>query len=234
MKRIAMIALLVAGGCATAPTNGGTTLPLDTQVPPDPPSAEAQSAYADANKALMSTEGQSLDAMSAKHAEVLSMYDRVLAMQPDYMDALNDKAWILATTPDPQLRKPRESLEMARQALDSIARTGMLRANREAFADDHTTGRMLVAATTFAAALAANGMFAASDSQVASDCVATAETVMAFVVESAASQNDKFKTPSTEDMLKRAREYQASFKQRKPLVGVTPLSSLLSPATRLR
>jgi tetratricopeptide (TPR) repeat protein len=231
------MALLAIVGCATAssPRANEGAASLSAQRPPQPPSVEARAAYTEANGTLMRTQGMSLEAIAAAHARALGIYNRALSLIPDYMDALNDKAWILATTPDPALRRPSEALELARRALDSLAQTGMLRANREAFAEDHTTGRMLVAATTFAAALAANGIFGGgSTTLAAANCLATADTVMAFVVEAAVDQDVRFRTPSTAEMVRRAREYQASFSQRRPLVGAVPLFSLLSPATRLR
>jgi hypothetical protein len=243
MKRTVMMALVVVAGCATGASPspntlaGGQTPVQPVQQPPSTITAEARSTYAEANEILMSTAGKPADAISQAHAKALTGLDRALALNPDFMDALNDKAWILATSPDESLRKPKEALEMAKRALDSIARAGMLRKNREAFADDHTTGRMIVAATTFAAALAANGVFTPGDTQeqmVSADCIAAADPVMSFVVESAVSVDQKFHTPSTADMVKRARDFQATFRQRKPLIGEVPLSSLMTPATRLR
>lgn len=252
MQHIVIMALLVIVGCATAASprsneragslaaQPSAQLPAQlppqplAQQPPQPPSAELRAAYAEANGILMRTRGMSTQAISAAHARALDVYDRVLSIKPDYMDALNDKAWILATTPDPALRRPRESLELAQRALDSLASAGMLRTNREDFAEDHTTGRMIVASTTFAAALAANGSFAPDAPLAGANCVATADTVMSFVVESAENLDRQFRTPSTAEMVQRAREYQASFRQGRALVGAPPLISLLSPATRLR
>jgi tetratricopeptide (TPR) repeat protein len=242
MKRmVVMMALLVTGGCATTPppsTKTPRTAPLAAQLAPEPPSTEARAAYAEANKTLLAaTQGTpTKESIAAAHTQALRAYDRALAIKPDFMDALNDKAWILATTPDPTLRQPKEALELAKQAMDSIARAGMLRTNREAFAEDQTPGRLLIVATTYAAALAANGVFAPSESQlmVAGGCGASAQTVMAFVVEVAGIQDAKFHTPSTAEMVKRAKDYQASVKQGQPLVAVPPLFDLLSPATRLR
>jgi hypothetical protein len=240
MKRTVMMALVVIAGCAKGTSPGPNMLggsPTAIKQPPPTITAKARSIYAEANEALMSTAGKSADAIAAAHAKALPGLDQALALHPDFMDALNDKAWILATSPDESLRRPREALEIAKRALDSIASAGMLRVNREAFAEDHTTGRMLVAATTFAAALAANGIFAPADAQaqmMSGDCVAAADTVMSFVVESAVSMDEKFRTPSTADMVKRARNFQATMRERKPIVGAAPLFSLSSPATRLR
>jgi hypothetical protein len=235
MKRNVMMVLLVAGACATAPSPRSSVREQarrSVMLPPAAPPPELRAAYAEGNETLM---GATIEDLPAAHAKALGIYNRVLAIKPDFMDALNDKAWILATTPDPTLRQARESLAIAQRAADSLARTGMLRTNREAFAEDHTTGRMLVVATTYAAALAANGIFFPGDTRPGvADCPATAMTVIDFVVQAAMNLDERFHTPSTAEMVRRAREYQASFSQRKPLVGVPPLASLLSPATRLR
>jgi len=239
MKRIVIMALLLAGSCARSASPGPGTLTTGGQAriqqPPDPPSDQLRQQYAEANATLMSTRGLSNDAIGPAHVRALESYNRILAEKPDYMDALNDKAWILATSPDATLRQPKESLDLAYLALNSLASSGMLRSNREALPEDFTTGRVLVASTTLGAALAANGVFAATDvaERAAASCGASADIIMAFVVESAARMDEKFHTPTTAEMLSRAKEYQATFQQRKPLIGAVPLASLTAPGTRL-
>ncbi len=232
MNRIVMMALLVLVGCA--PTSPPALAP---QQPPASPPPEVRGAYAQANSLLMSTQNMtSVTEIAAAQASALRMYNQVLAAQPDFMDALNDKAWILATSPDPTLRQPKESLVTATAALNSLARAGMLRQNREDFAPDLTQGRMIVISTTFASALATNGIFNATNTEelAAAACAASADSVMSFVVESSANLDATFHTPGTADMASRAKQIQASFKQQRPLIGGVPIASLTSQVTRLR
>ena len=57
-------------------------------------------------------------ARQGKAKEALQSYETALRLQPDLPDALKNKAWILATCPDPQFRNGGEALRLARRALE--------------------------------------------------------------------------------------------------------------------
>jgi Flp pilus assembly protein TadD len=42
--------------------------------------------------------------------------DRAITLRPDWPEALNNQAWLLATTPDQRLRDPKRALELATRA----------------------------------------------------------------------------------------------------------------------
>ncbi len=47
-----------------------------------------------------------------------SQYENALSIAPDHLDALNNLAWLLATSNDQQFRNPAEALRLARQAAE--------------------------------------------------------------------------------------------------------------------
>jgi len=59
-------------------------------------------------------------AETGRRAEALAHYDAVLVINPGYAKALNNKAWILATAPEPGLRNGAAAVEAAEKALQVI------------------------------------------------------------------------------------------------------------------
>jgi tetratricopeptide (TPR) repeat protein len=57
-------------------------------------------------------------ALTRQHqtADAISHYRTALGLKPDFVQALNNLAWILATDPDPKLRESREALTLAHKA----------------------------------------------------------------------------------------------------------------------
>jgi protein O-mannosyl-transferase len=53
--------------------------------------------------------------------QAIDYYQKTLAIRPDYADALNNLAWILATTPDAALRNGAQAVELAERA-DRLSR----------------------------------------------------------------------------------------------------------------
>ena len=51
-----------------------------------------------------------------RSGEALGLYQQVLRLEPDQVDALNRVAWVLATHPDPNLRNGSEALSIAQKA----------------------------------------------------------------------------------------------------------------------
>jgi tetratricopeptide (TPR) repeat protein/peroxiredoxin len=49
-------------------------------------------------------------------AEAVSDYRECLKLQPDYIPGLNNLAWLMATSEDPRIRKPAESVQLATRA----------------------------------------------------------------------------------------------------------------------
>ncbi|NUM77135.1 hypothetical protein HUU40_22485, partial [candidate division KSB1 bacterium] len=47
-----------------------------------------------------------------------TQYEKALSIAPDHVDALDNLAWLLATSNEPQLRNPAEALRLARQAAE--------------------------------------------------------------------------------------------------------------------
>ena len=45
-------------------------------------------------------------------------YETAIQMKPDWPEALNDLAWLLATTPDAQLRNGARAVELAQQPVN--------------------------------------------------------------------------------------------------------------------
>jgi tetratricopeptide (TPR) repeat protein len=52
-----------------------------------------------------------------KLPEAIAEYRATLAIDPNYPDALNELAWTLLTSPEPDLRDPKSALQLARQAV---------------------------------------------------------------------------------------------------------------------
>ena len=62
----------------------------------------------------------------AKHHQVkeaISHYRAALGLKPDFTQALNNLAWILATDPNPELRDSKESVELAEKACQITSNT---------------------------------------------------------------------------------------------------------------
>ena len=55
-------------------------------------------------------------------AEAIAAYRAMLARAPDSVVPLNELAWILATQPDPALRRPEEALQLAQRASELTRR----------------------------------------------------------------------------------------------------------------
>ncbi len=54
--------------------------------------------------------------LQGKDMAAASHYETAIQMKPDWPEALNDLAWLLATTPDAQLRNGARAVELAQQA----------------------------------------------------------------------------------------------------------------------
>jgi len=54
--------------------------------------------------------------------EALAHYREALRLWPDYADALNNLAWLLATSPEPKIRDGRESVRLAEKACELAGR----------------------------------------------------------------------------------------------------------------
>ena len=52
-----------------------------------------------------------------KLSEARSQLYEAIRLKPDYVDAINDLAWMLATAPDEKVRDAHEALRLARQAV---------------------------------------------------------------------------------------------------------------------
>src|SRR5208283_2111848 len=59
-------------------------------------------------------------ALSQQHKskEAVFQYREALRLKPDFADALNELAWILATAPDPGLRSGTEAVQLAKRACE--------------------------------------------------------------------------------------------------------------------
>lgn len=53
-----------------------------------------------------------------KHAEAIEDYEKVLKLEPDHSGALNNLAWVLATSPEDKLRDGRRAIELAKKACE--------------------------------------------------------------------------------------------------------------------
>src|SRR5437016_6030165 len=99
--------VVLLAGCATTGTvagsggeisrdTGGRTAEVGSALsPPTRPNTQALSAYKQARALMRDSPAQALAGLNA-----------AIAQQPDFFEALNDKAWLLATTTDPQVRNP--------------------------------------------------------------------------------------------------------------------------------
>lgn len=69
-------------------------------------------------------EAQMLLASSCEHtgdpAGAIAAYDRVLDLDPDRLEAANNLAWLLATTPDPDLRDGERAVTLARRTVKRL------------------------------------------------------------------------------------------------------------------
>ena len=97
-----------------------------------PGSAEAHNDLADAFSKI------------GREAEAIQHWEQALASQPQYIPALNNLAWALATSPDASLRNDPRALQLARQASELSA------------------GKNLMVLRTLAAACAEDGQFNAA------------------------------------------------------------------------
>ena len=52
------------------------------------------------------------------YAQAVADFETALRLNPDYYPAINDRAWVAATCPDPAFRKAREALDDATRACD--------------------------------------------------------------------------------------------------------------------
>jgi tetratricopeptide (TPR) repeat protein len=52
--------------------------------------------------------------------QAIARYERALAARPDWPEVANNLAWLLATAPDPQLRRPDEAVRLAESAVRAI------------------------------------------------------------------------------------------------------------------
>jgi len=55
---------------------------------------------------------------SGKHAEALADYEKAIALKPDEPGVLNNMAWVLATSPEKELRNGKRALELATKACE--------------------------------------------------------------------------------------------------------------------
>jgi Flp pilus assembly protein TadD len=55
--------------------------------------------------------------MKGRASEGLAQWHKVLQEEPDNLRVLNDAAWLLATSPDADLRNGKEAIELARHAV---------------------------------------------------------------------------------------------------------------------
>ena len=77
----------------------------------------------------------------AKFGEAIAQYETVLEIEPDFVSALNNFAWLLSTCPDASLRDGARALELAKKA------------------DQLADGKNPIFIRTLAAAYAENGHF---------------------------------------------------------------------------
>jgi tetratricopeptide (TPR) repeat protein len=113
----------------------------------DPDYADARRNLADLELALAAAR-----AASGDEAGALEHYESALALRPDALTALRGAAWILATHPDPGLRRPVAAVELAERAAELSHRTSpsVLDALATAYAAD---GRFELAAAVLREAL---------------------------------------------------------------------------------
>ena len=57
-------------------------------------------------------------ARARKHEEAAEAFRKAIKSQPDYASALNDLAWLLATTPQPEVKNLPEAIRLAQRACD--------------------------------------------------------------------------------------------------------------------
>jgi tetratricopeptide (TPR) repeat protein len=60
--------------------------------------------------------------LGGREAEAASHLDRAVRAEPDWTDALNELAWLRATSPDPALRNPAEAMRLAERAARGTGR----------------------------------------------------------------------------------------------------------------
>jgi len=63
-------------------------------------------------------------ALSQQHKsrEAVVQYGEALRLKPDYPDALNEFAWLLSTSPDPEIRDGKKAVQLAQHACELAAR----------------------------------------------------------------------------------------------------------------
>ena len=77
--------------------------------------------------AILDDNERSVDALRArgdallsvgKHADAIADYDKALTIDPRHTGVLNNLAWVLATSPEDNLRNPKRSIELATKACE--------------------------------------------------------------------------------------------------------------------
>jgi tetratricopeptide (TPR) repeat protein len=56
---------------------------------------------------------------SHRHREAVAEYEKAISLKPDWLDALNDLAWLLATHPEATLRNGTKAVELARKTCEA-------------------------------------------------------------------------------------------------------------------
>jgi tetratricopeptide (TPR) repeat protein len=244
----------LAVGCATTSGHGSAgggpdrslrTAEEEVLVAPPLPSPEAIAAY---NEATSARE-------AGDYATALNLLTQALQLDPNYFDALNDKAWILAAHPNPQVRDPKQALELALRASTNLGKWGLLREERDALPAETSTARHMMIMGTIAGALASDGRFLSEPQTYPEGSAALAEqnaltgsmnlsassdggsalAAMGFVMDLARWLNGHFPdVPETGQALERTQSLMNMYQQGQAPIGQEPVLWGNTTLTRLR
>jgi tetratricopeptide (TPR) repeat protein len=132
--------------------------------------------------------------------KAIAAYREVLAIDPDYIPALDDLAWIVATTPDERLRNPTEAERLAAR-LVNLTHFKLRRSTGTEF----SAAYKVHTAHTLAAAFAAKGDFT-SAVECALSSVETAEHL-------------SLSHPAAAELLTESRKYLELYREKRPFVA---------------